>query len=460
MKPQFAILSLVVACQFLSACSGSGQGTNKSPLAPQLQEMGTGDGGGGNAIDYKMLESHLIDPREMNLVKNRLNPMFQKMFNSPDSEQAYNYFGMKNWYLAPIKLKTIPKEVIGIEFTADRHQQVAIQTEQAIWIDSNIFEKMDENEKARLLAHEVLMSVYLTRFLTLEDLCKTHQRMTEGEVCEELSEEMSNLPQYQPEAQRKLTEVDYERIRAMTAWFFRNEADLSLEKYTKHAQQIGFSDKRFYSRDSEDNLKISQKDLMLALEKTRMSGRLMSTCKAVNTKKSFNCEVSWEQGTQADPKFANAVINYVQFTVRDSATKKVIQSSKAAIHETIDHHLNRVDATTYLASLVPLELMATQQSGHQESMVMIAFDLDRSGKLSVKNLLFSPQIFVQSSFIDEKREENGEVYTCEIRSFTRPHPKSLETDLVLLNTFEGDEVAVAFSKIINLDGFKNCSLKE
>ncbi|GEM_PF-4314414 len=460
MKPQFAILSLVVACQFLSACSGSGQGTNKSPLAPQLQEMGTGDGGGGNAINFKMLESHLINPMDMDLVKNRVNPALQKMFNEPENTTNYNYFAMKNWYLAPIVLKTIPKEVLGIEFTADRHQQVAIQTEHAVWIDSNIFEKMTEDEKARLLVHEVLMGVYLTRFETLENLCASVRRMTDEKACEGFTSNIAKLPQYQPEQKRKLNEGDYEKIRAMTAWFFRNEADLSLLSYEKQAKKIGFMDKRFDNKIAGENLEISQKDLMLALEKARISGRFMSTCKAVETQKTFACELSWEYSSQAHPTIPNYKIDFVLFTIKDSITKKVIQHAKTAYHETSIHYLSNMSPNTYIMTLVPFELMGTQQAGYQESMILVAFDIDHSGNLNLKNLLFSPRTFVQSTTIEEKHEDSGLVYVCEKRSIVQPHPRNLETDLLFLNTFEKDDAVIGWAKLFNIDDSKNCRVKE
>lgn len=228
------VLSLAACLHLLSAC---GENAVKKGLTSQnntVETMGTGDGGGGNAINFKMLESYKIDPLELPAVKSELKELLEKSM-AVDSEVGSSgkdgielFVKTKNWYLAPINLKKIPKDVLGISMTDDNHQQIAIQTKEAIWIDENLFNKMSPQDQATLVMHEIVMGLYLMRFYTFEDYVAFVKKVN-TDVEEEFLEHFAK--EFKSQTPRALVSADYEEIRDMTAWVMKNRKNLSLSVF-------------------------------------------------------------------------------------------------------------------------------------------------------------------------------------------------------------------------------------
>lgn len=165
------VFILFTGVLFLSACDENTMKNLEMNQNGTLRPEGTSDGAGGSGINFKMLESYKVEPAELPAAKKLLKKIIEKNEVTNDEENSFNFeefFVLKNWYIAPITLKTIPKDVLGISMTDDKHQQIAIQTKEAIWIDQNYFDKMNEKEQATLLAHEAVMGLYLLRFLDLD----------------------------------------------------------------------------------------------------------------------------------------------------------------------------------------------------------------------------------------------------------------------------------------------------
>lgn len=311
MKTIKTVTSLLICAQLLSACSDKSFESTKAPNSVKQEMDGTGDGGGGNAINYKMLESYMIDPNELEVVKTRVSKILGQLSpqdeDSEEGTQKFDILKMKNWYLAPINLKVIPKEVLGIEFTENGHQQVALQTKDAIWIDSNLFSKMSADEQAKLIVHEVMMMSYLFKFVSLEDMCFYSERA--GGSCgdqanrDRMKDELSKIEALKPLKARALNSRDYEIIRSMTTWIFANESQLSYETFTDQGIKLGFADLRFLSshRNKEvDKIKLSAANLRIAILKSLRSGSLQSKCFLQNSEVSIDCEVVLEPRSNPD----------------------------------------------------------------------------------------------------------------------------------------------------------------
>lgn len=91
-------LSLVIFLQLLGGCrfevaknpTSTQNGTKTETIqpgqlqpgnSPQNQKVeGTSDSGGGNGFDHRMLESYIIDPTELNEVKDIVLPILMKAY--------------------------------------------------------------------------------------------------------------------------------------------------------------------------------------------------------------------------------------------------------------------------------------------------------------------------------------------------------------------------------------------
>ena len=123
--------------------------------------------------------------------------------------------------------------------TDDKHQQIAIQTKEAIWIDQNYFDKMDEKEQATLLVHEAVMGLYLLRFLDLDSYLKLTSKINPQNA---LSDEDRAIFEkfFAFETPRNLVSSDYETIREATAWIMNNIKTIDKPSIYKKLKDRGF----------------------------------------------------------------------------------------------------------------------------------------------------------------------------------------------------------------------------
>lgn len=267
------LLSMVVCIQVLTSCLNDKKSRTKAPqigtTKPALTEtVGTGDSGGGNAIDLKMLESYIIDPADLQVVKDLVLPALtntqrdektmsfagtNKEKSEVDAKQeaiksVSDFFKIKTWYLAPVSLKSLPKEALGVEFTANELQQIAIQTENEIWIDSRLFDKMSREEQARLIMHEVVMSMYLLNFYTIEDYCSMTKKINfskpqkpEEEICGTPANRKAFEKIIKTQPKRKLNGNDYNSIREATAFTLKSADQLNEGLWKRKLKGLNFT---------------------------------------------------------------------------------------------------------------------------------------------------------------------------------------------------------------------------
>ncbi|RYZ77206.1 MAG: hypothetical protein EOP06_30575 [Proteobacteria bacterium] len=150
----------------------------QATLHPTDRVQGTGDGGGCNGVQNACYDSYAVDPTALDAYKEHLTSLMMKITQSafPTDDKTRDAFATiiqsKTWYLLPMKLKTLPKERLGLEFSDDQTEQFAIQTSAEVWIDSNLFGQMNPKDQAQLLLHEVVMSVFLLKYKKFSDLCR------------------------------------------------------------------------------------------------------------------------------------------------------------------------------------------------------------------------------------------------------------------------------------------------
>lgn len=286
------------------AAAPAGQNPLPSQQGPTTNNSidGTTDGGGGNSINGRMIESYIIAPEELPVVKQKLSAIIKMAFSSDDEEDnqvlqdGNMIFKFKTWYLVPMSLKHIQKKALGIEFAEGQTEQVAIQTKSEVWINSLLFDKMTEEEQAKLILHEAVMTYYLTKFLSFEELCAAHDKMgskscSNSVLSPEQRQNMSNF--FKPEVERSLNAQDYNSIRYVTSWLWKNGLGETKKRFDQVALAAGF-DKRFKNSEGvfeDKGIEISTEKLIQTLEKAKYHGDLTSQCLGLSNNASFKCEI-------------------------------------------------------------------------------------------------------------------------------------------------------------------------
>lgn len=334
------MLTLATAMTFSAACSKTIQREKILPAKASETKAtaieGTTDGGGGNAIDNRMLESYIVKPEELTASKVHLGTKIAKIFGQDQEPSGNAVFRFKTWYLVPTSLKNISKKALGIEFTEDQTQQVAIQTKDEVWIDANLFNKMTTEEQAKLILHEALMTFYMTKFMTLKELCDRNEKagypscnMTPGQY-------KAIEDSFKPEKERPLEAQDYNAIRTMTSWLWESNSNLNKSDFHRIAKAAGF-DKRFnYDEETSENseLRIKANKFGLILESARHGNFLPKKCLSVTSQKTFACEVAWTiDKTNIGGTLANGI--NIRLAVRDLATKTLIVDTILTVYDDV-----------------------------------------------------------------------------------------------------------------------------
>lgn len=430
MKLKKSWIALIAVSQLLAACTESMQKTmsnvriaqNGEPTSngPQIssghasEQMGTGDGGGGNAINFKMLESYMLNPNELEVVKRRVKPLLDKAYMSTDEDNQaqirFDFFSMKNWYFAPIDLKVIPKDVLGIEITQGGHQQVALQTRNAIWVDSNIFEKMNDEEKARLLVHEVMMMFYLNRFEAMADVCKMYAKGASFDTCRESEE--SDDGRLAPEARRPLNSADYEAIRNMTNWLMLNESTVTYESLELHASKIGFADPRFSVQvNNKESIKVNRAMVIEALSAAYHSGALEKECVTEKLKITSACEL----------RFRSIGDMELEVFLIEPETQKVLKKANFFFHkesEIFSHmsgHYSMMSAVNH-----------SRKDGARFDIMDLLFRVVDSGRVGLR----LDEVKVFPKFVAAGEKIAGQL--CTDFRIESPYPQDFSSDIISL----------------------------
>lgn len=437
---------LVVTClHLLSACQGS-KNTTSNPggaQAAQPQVMGTGDGGGGNAFDDKMLESYMIDPMTLAATTKYVLPILEKTQDPKDKKNnAKTFFNYKNWYLAPMSLKLIPKSNLGMTFVENNVQQVAIQSENSIWIDKKIFEKMSEVEQGKLILHEMLMTIYLARFNTITELCEKAKKI-DPTTCDYNDDQKKYINQaYQPIPKRELNSMDYEAIRAATNWLFINSNKLDFESWSQYSKSISFSDPRFghdpTNRSFEKDLKLRTKDFLNILETAKLTHNLPKECTSVQLGEKFPCELSWSINERVySPEFP-AKIKEIIFSVKNIKTQEIMNVSSIILYDEMNASFNiSFKKEFWSISLMSSNLFSKDTKvGDVGSFLNII--LSNNGK-KITGLVLMPLVVTEHEIVKKVIDDNGVKMneTCTKQTLSRFNDeKSAEDDLVMVSSSE------------------------
>lgn len=296
MKLTYLILPLL-SLAFLSACQKNRQvnpntagsvPTSPTPTSAPTSEpsrSGPSDGGGGDTCNNKMIESYRVDIETLEEYQTYIIPILKRIEADPEKKISSSPFlistHLRNWYLIDCKLNEVPKERKGLYLET---YQTAIHTNREVFIESGSYKKMEKEEKAKLLFHEMVMAFYLMKYNSLEELCRSRNSCDGGEST------IANWKQFKPLPYKPLDESDHQLIRNVTAWLWEQRETLTHESFSKILKSNGF-DTRFENlptneepvRQNEE-LSVTTETLIRMFKKLQHAGTDLKYCQFDDSK--------------------------------------------------------------------------------------------------------------------------------------------------------------------------------
>lgn len=285
-KPSYSGLQATPKNSPESVLTNQGNNSGNSTTTTE----GTNSSGGGTGVDGKVFESYSVDPTSLPAYTKFVRPLLENIKRSSYNFIQYeNIFKSKPYYIAPVALKKLGKDDLGVSFLKFDTQQIARQSLKEIWIDKGIFDSMEEKDQAELLVHEFIMSMYFYKFISFKELCKVSSYVGGiwGEKHEECTEEKvyffdTKMPAENP---RSLNQEDNENIRYVTNWLLKNAKNQISELDFVKILNLKKFDKRFFNprtyepeRQSPEDVPTSAKDLLTAINASKLTNQMPDTC--------------------------------------------------------------------------------------------------------------------------------------------------------------------------------------
>jgi hypothetical protein len=411
-------MTIAVACTNAnhSGPAAGAKANTSGPGAPGQDVNGTTDGAGGNGIDGKAYESYIVDPQDLSTYKNKLEAKITaidkkwKDTTPPSDHDEVTYlpffqsmWKLKKWYIAPVTLASLDKKTIGVEFTREKTQQLAIQTDTEVWIDSRLFEKMSEDDKAKLMLHEYLMSLYLLKFQSYFDICQFAATIDPTSVkgCDDRATVDSILP---PEEKKDLVDSDYTNIRAMTSLIYNQGSSISAAQLSSSFLYQKF-DRRAFSLstgDKETEVKVTNEEVVSALKAAVYSRSLNGLCKTVRSKEKRPCVLDIQDIAATPETYGNQT--YL-LSLKDPSSHEVIRSAKVSLYGgplTFGDGASDINKYT---SLIFTEPMPKVEGTTYGNVIVILKPVAGYQKIEVAGIVFSKGVLSSVEHIQQEKKD-------------------------------------------------------
>lgn len=380
--------------------------------------QGPSDGGGGDTCNGKMIESFRIDISSLDEFKEFIQPILDKTTAEQGDKNNGTPFllRLKNWYLIDCKLQDIPKERKGLYLET---YQTAIHASREIFIDSNSYNKMEKEEKAKLLLHEMIMSYYLMKYLSLEDICKMSNTCT-GDFAI-----VNKWKMFKPEIYRPLNEEDHQKIRNVTSWLWLQKDSLNPDNFSKILKNNDF-DKRFElvsnSTNSESKeTEVDVQTIQRMFKKYQWTNSFPRFCHfALETNLSSSaCDSEIISDIRDYPISEGVKIKqlYMKIKITRVSDKKIFEQefSYPLVNESqkIKLHMNKIGSVLSAAPFGlfgnwPTQFGVEAQEGHRSQMIFFMLNLSDKENPEIYQMIF--QNYVWYSFKDEIVKKDNLTY--------------------------------------------------
>lgn len=227
---------------------------------------GGGSDGGGNSYQGKPLESYAKDPMKLAAYQKLILPLLKdiKAKEVPSSRMdvlahlVQSVFSQKIWYFVPGPLDHIPAELLN---SAVRTEQAVLQGHDRVWIDEDIWKKMEIEDQTKLLLHEAFMGLKILRFGSSFRQCLAAYLNSEN--CRQSGRD-SDLP-------IDLQTKDYVDVQRMTIKVSQDFHTMTDTDWVKELNQNGF---KFAQNWFEITSSVSVRELEETLKKSALTGYL------------------------------------------------------------------------------------------------------------------------------------------------------------------------------------------
>lgn len=411
MKSTLNIISLLTVCLLLG-CQNNAQGPVASGPTVKDTVQGPSDGGGGDTCNGRLIESYRVDVTTLPEYEIYVKPMLLRMIEKSNGKDTGSPFMMtpmsKSWFFVDCKLQDIPKERKGLFLET---YQLAIHTNREIYVDAAAYASMAIEEKAKLLIHEMTMSYYLMRYLTLEEIAKMSGNAEGG------LKTISNSKMYRPLPYQPLNQEDHERIRNVAAWLWEQRETLTSETFMKQITLNDF-DKRFWSVNAppEEKVMVDSKALVRMFKRYQWGNLFPHFCKfeeETNLSKS-DCSVTMESEIK-DFVYSGFKLKQLYFKIRivRASDEKVLEqefsyplqndATKIGLYKT------RTGAWIKTAPFAMTANMPKQNiEGARSQLAMFMLNVDDIENPEIYQILFQTKVWY--SFEDEIKMFEGVRY--------------------------------------------------
>lgn len=462
MKSNMILLPLL-AVTFLSACQKNEQAPKVPAVAGRNTMQGPSDGGGGDTCNGKMIESYKVDVTELAEFKEFIQPILEKTLLQTNDKKNESPFlltpKLKNWYLIDCKLQDIPKERKGLYLET---YQTAIHTSREIFIDASSYNQMVKEEKAKLILHEMVMSYYLMKYLSLEELCKV------ANTCSGDFLKVSNWKLFRPEIYHPLNEEDHQKIRNVTAWLWSERTSLSPESFAKEIKNNDF-DKRFELASSgttgSKEIEVDIQSLVRMFKKYQWTHSFPQFCKYdANTNVSTSLcqtEITVEiRDYNVTPTIKTKQLYLKVKIIRDSDKKEFSQEFSYPLtdeNKKVKLYMSKIGSVLSSASFAllanwPAQNLGELNEGIKSQILFLMINFNDLENPAIYQMLY--QTYVWYSFEDEIVKKDGATY-----KMTYGYPTLVAQDSE--NLFIENELPFVFGSIFKSRAFiKSVILQE
>lgn len=405
-------ISILALSLVLSACQKDGQkgsAGNGAPAIPGKQEPntdGTGDVGGGNGVNGRVLESYRVDVTQLKGYQQVVESKYKRDEQSEeDKEGVRRAANFKAWYIAPLKFKTLKNKVLGLSFTEDHTEQLAVQTQAEVWIDQEAFEKMTVQQQGELIAHELFMAYYLLKFETSESICRRMFAPSRANLKVDCTK-IERIPPFnkKPDPARELNEQDYQNIRAATSWFLNEPGPIDHQLQVRKFQSLGFDERLFniQSKPSSDSFNSALNTQLKGEQMTRLLQQGMdrqlfsSVCETnidgLKTEIACGFKMKTDSTTNQNVQVINWELNS-EVQVKEKTFFQLNGQSNSVFSITGSDHLIEVITLGRLDDRIPLESVSVGQKYFDMALVVKKTTEHNALKVELMGLLLVNKVY-------------------------------------------------------------------
>lgn len=430
-------LSLLLALlTLLSACreedkkgKRQGQATfgeRSNQQGNRTANQGTSDPGGGTGVKGRAFETYIRDPRKLRGYEQFVRPAlenYDREINKNDPPEAgeapqtvADFFALKKWYLLPMDMDCVNKDVVGVFFAKDEIDVLACQTTAEVWVDDqktnasgeikNPKYKSSDRDVAKLIMHEFVVQIYTMRFEKFSVLLKKFKQLLPNNFKDHNTTD-AEIDAWKPaEPKRKLNKEDYEIIRAATDFMMERGTTATYQEFEENIDKKIW-DKRFTesSADYGKLTDVTAEDILNLLNANSAAGFRVSECRTADGQKFADCSLSWSVSQLNNQLAQNSV--QLTFTVDARGGRKQFAMYLGRAKNSIAP-MQESGRVLYQLYLLPADL-DTKAVGSRMALVTLNFVANGNRLTNAGQLRFDSMAVSQSVISNIAEKNTGEV---------------------------------------------------